>query len=161
LDIIQPTTGQFDAPDWARELPDFSFAKRIGSGGMGDVYLATSHASGRRFAAKVCHPKIEYEKAFLRELALWIDLPEHPNIAPCYFFRSVGSTVVVFAAFYEAGSLEDWIEPPHDDWIEQRRLANVSDALRVSLMMARGLALFHDIGFVHRDFKPRAAHDCR
>jgi tetratricopeptide (TPR) repeat protein len=147
LNTDHNTSSPLDPAEWMCGLPDFHFAECIGSGGMGDVYLAASKATGRRFAAKVCHPRTDYQKAFFRELTLWIDLPEHPNLAPCYFFRSVGESVIIFADFYEAGSLEEWIV--------QRRLSKVSDAVRISLMMARGLAFLHDLGFVHRDFKPR------
>src|SRR5262249_18460801 len=122
------------------------FTGRIGFGGMGDVYLATNQASGRQFAAKVCHPRSDFREAFLYELTLWIDLPQHPNIAPCYFFRSIGDIVVIFAELYLDGSLAKWIK--------RRQLAKLTDATRVALMVARGLALLHDLEFVHRDFKP-------
>jgi hypothetical protein len=46
---------------------------------------------------------------FLAELRTWIDLPEHPHLVACRFFRTVGDEVVIFAEYVEGGSLADWI----------------------------------------------------
>lgn len=74
------------------------------------MWLAKSNSTGRRFAVKQTLLKDEkHRKAFLTELQTWIDLPEHPNIVPCRFFRTVGDEIVIFADFIEGGSLADWI----------------------------------------------------
>ena len=94
-------------------LDDFVVQEHLGRGGMGDVYLVRSRISGERFAAKRILPKLvreeRFRQAFLNELRTWIDLPRHPNLTACRFFRTVETDLVVFAEYVEGGSLEEWI----------------------------------------------------
>ena len=71
---------------------------------MGTVYLVKSQSTGQRFAVKKTLLRdAENQRAFLAELQTWIDLPVHPNLVACRFFRSVGNEVVIFAEYVEGG----------------------------------------------------------
>ena len=37
----------------------------------------------------------------------WIDLPEHPNLAACRFFRTVDDQTLLFAEYVERGFLPE------------------------------------------------------
>ena len=83
----------------------------LGEGGMGKVYLVRSLSSGSQFAVKRAKGMREADrKAFLTELQTWIDLPDHPNLVPCRFFRTVDTEVLIFAEYVDGGSLKDWID---------------------------------------------------
>src|SRR5438309_10505616 len=72
-------------------LDDFAVQRVLGEGGMGKVYLVKSRTTNMRFAVKRARGLSEGERRnFLAELQTWIDLPEHPNLVPCRFFRTVG-----------------------------------------------------------------------
>ena len=78
---------------------------------MGKVYLVKSRTTGMRFAVKRAKGLSESDRRnFLAELQTWIDLPEHANLVPCRFFRTVGDEVLIFAEYVEGGSLKDWID---------------------------------------------------
>lgn len=47
---------------------------------------------------------------FVSELQTWIDLPDHANLVPCRFFRTLGDEVLIFAEYVEGGSLKEWID---------------------------------------------------
>src|ERR1700757_651176 len=89
-------------------LAEYLSEGRLGTGGMGTVDLWHSQITGQRFAvkkAKLQDPQSRHR--FLSELVTWFDLPDHPHLAACRFFRTVDDEVVIFAEFVEAGSLAD------------------------------------------------------
>src|ERR1700737_2019207 len=100
--------------DWClgeRLLDDFVVQRVLGEGGMGKVYLVKSQTTSMRFAVKRAKGLSENQRRnFLAELQTWIDLPEHANLVPCRFFRTVGDEVLIFAEYASGGSLRDWID---------------------------------------------------
>ena len=128
-------------------LGEYTVEKQIGEGGMGRVWLIKSNSTGRRFAVKQTIQKDpDSRKAFLSELQTWIDLPEHPNIVPCRFFRTVGDEIVIFTDYIEGGSLKDWID--------QGKLTTLEQILDVAIQFAWGLNAIHERGLIHQDVKP-------
>lgn len=139
-----------EADNWTESrvlLGEYVVEKEIGHGGMGRVWLAKSNSTGRRYAVKQTRLKGEKSrKAFLAELQTWIDLPEHPNIVPCRFFRTVGDEIVIFTDYIEGGSLKDWIA--------QGKLTALEQILDVAIQFAWGLHAIHERGMIHQDVKP-------
>ena len=89
---------------------------------------------------------------FLAELQTWIDLPEHANLVPCRFFRTVGDEVLIFAEYVEGGSLKEWIHSRRlYEGGTQEALARMLD---VAIQFAWGLHCLHELGLVHQDVKP-------
>ena len=106
---------------------------------MGCVWLVKSKSTGRQFAVKQALIKDDqHRKAFLTKLQTWIDLPEHPNIVPCRFFRTVGDEIVIFADYIAGGSLAAWIA--------RRKLTKLEQILDVAIQFAWGLHAVHERG---------------
>ncbi len=128
-------------------LNEFEVERELGRGGMGKVYLVRSRTTGRKFALKEAIVKESaQQKAFLAELQTWIDLPEHPNILACRFFRTIGNETLIFADYCEGGSLADWIANGDLHTLEQK--------LDVAIRFAWGIQAIHERGLVHQDIKP-------
>ena len=122
----------------------FFWLLRSGRGRRGEI---KSRATGRHFAVKQTLLKDDaHRKAFLAELQTWIDLPEHPNIVPCRFFRTVGDEIVIFADYIAGGSLAEWIA--------RRKLIKLENILDVAIQFAWGLHAVHERGLIHQDVKP-------
>jgi serine/threonine protein kinase len=114
---------------------------------MGKVYLVRSRSNGQAFAVKKTRLRDpEAQRNFFAELQTWIDLPEHPHLAACRFFRTVGDEAVVFGEFVDGGSLAEWIR--------QRRLTRLEQVLDVAIQFAWGLHAAHEHGLIHQDVKP-------
>lgn len=150
MGVMGTTSGRCSMVDWQIGqviLNEYMIERELGRGGMGRVWLVKSNSTGRCFAVKQTLLKDEkHRKAFLGELQTWIDLPEHPNIVPCRFFRTVGDEIVIFADYIEGGSLADWIT--------KGKLTSLEQILDVAIQFAWGLHSIHDCGLVHQDIKP-------
>jgi tetratricopeptide (TPR) repeat protein len=128
-------------------LDDFEVEGVLGQGGMGVVYRARQLSTGRALAVKRARlAQADGRRRFLAELQLWIDLPPHPHLAPCRFFRTVADEVVIFTDLAEGGSLADGIV--------QGRFGRVEERLDVAIQVAWGLHALHERGLVHQDVKP-------
>jgi len=128
-------------------LDEFVVEECFDTSGMGIVCKVRSQNTGELFAAKrtrLCSP--EELRNFLVEIQTWIDLPEHPYIAACRFFRTVRDVVVVFSEYVEGGTL--------GKWIRDRRLTRLEHILDVAIQLAWGLSALHQAGIVHQDVKP-------
>jgi serine/threonine protein kinase len=128
----------------------FAVQRILGEGGMGTVYLMTSLRTGRRFAVKRARQDQTHQdserQALFRELQTWVDLPEHPHIVGCLFFRSFGDEIAIFLEYVEGGSL--------DKWINDGQLTDLGLILDIAIQAAWGLHALHEIGVVHQDVKP-------
>jgi serine/threonine protein kinase len=134
-------------------LADFVVERTLGEGGMGMVYLVRSRSSGSQFAVKRAKGLKEADRRnFLVELQTWIDLPEHANLVPCRFFRTLGEEVLIFAEYVEGGSLKEWIDSKK--LYEGGHRKALERMLDVAIQFAWGLHCVHELGLIHQDVKP-------
>ncbi|HEX3878850.1 MAG TPA: serine/threonine-protein kinase [Bryobacteraceae bacterium] len=128
-------------------LEVYQIERPLGTGGMGTVHLLKNRLTGRHYAGKVCIlPNAADQRLFLEELRVWIDLPAHPHLAACYFFRTVDDRVLIFAEYLAGGSMTDVLR--------SGGLQTTEQILNVAIQSARGLRALHERGLVHGDVKP-------
>lgn len=146
----QPSPGHAGAGDWEPDqilLDDFLVERVLGEGGLGKVFLVRSKTSPTSFAVKRLRVASETARRnFLAELQTWIDLPEHPHLTACRFFRTLGDEVLIFAEYVEGGTLHEWIR--------DHKLTRLEEILDVAIQCAWGLHVAHECGVVHQDMKP-------
>jgi serine/threonine protein kinase len=129
-----------------RRLSHFVILEHIGSGGMGEVYLARDTRLGRSVAIKVLSPKAPDEQTrrrFLNE-AKAASVLAHKNIVTIYETDSVEG-VDLIAMEYVRGR-------PLDRVIGEGLCAR--DVLHYAVQIAEALDAAHEQGIVHRDLKP-------
>ncbi|MDX1569625.1 MAG: protein kinase [Xanthomonadales bacterium] len=128
-------------------IPGYAIKRRIGKGGMGEVYLAEQTSLGRQVAMKVMLASLgeqdeHFSDRFEREAKTTASL-RHPNIITVYDTGEYAGRCYMTMDFIEGGSLRDRIG----------RLTH-RQAFRICAGVAAGLAKAHASGFVHRDIKP-------
>jgi serine/threonine protein kinase len=134
-------------------LDDFVVQRELGEGGMGKVYLLKSRSTGMDFAVKRAKGLGDNDRrSFLAELQTWIDLPDHPNLVPCRFFRTIGDEIIIFAEYVQGGSLKDWISSRR--LYEGGKEVALERVLDIAIQMAWGLHCVHELGLIHQDVKP-------
>jgi hypothetical protein len=128
----------------------------IGRGGMGAVYRATDERLGRRVAVKVITlagaeepgSRERLRQRFVREARAAAALPHHANVVPVYDFgtdETLGLDFLVMELLdgEDLATLLSRVGPPP-----------LATGLRILLGAARGIAVGHRAGLVHRDVKP-------
>jgi serine/threonine-protein kinase len=151
---LQPTQEFRPAPAPAparkfSQLGDFRLLKRLGSGGMGNVYKARQLSRDRDVALKVLFRHLAAQPAFLqrfhREAELMTRL-DHPHLLRGYEVGEDKGWHYFAMECVTGGSLQAWLT----------RLGKfpVGDAVHVALACARGLQYAHELNLVHRDIKP-------
>ena len=128
----------------------YHIMKKLGEGGMGQVYLAEHVKMGRKSALKVMHPGMKADvdaiSRFNREAANASRIA-HPNVAAVYDFGETPDGIIFLAMEFVDG-------PPLTSVIEQQGALPPKRAADIVRQTADALAVAHDMGIVHRDLKP-------
>src|SRR5947208_13357490 len=126
----------------------YKISQLIGSGGMGEVYLATDITAGRKAALKLLPMRFtgdaERLKRFQQEAHAVVGL-NHPNILTVYEIGEDHSIHYIASELIEGETLRQRLT---------RGRIQVSEAVDVAIQVASALAAAHQAGIVHRDIKP-------
>src|SRR5438132_4776762 len=126
----------------------YKISERIGTGGMGDVYLATDMTAGRKAALKLLPMRFtgdaERLKRFQQEAHAVVGL-NHPNILTVYEIGEDHSIHYIASELIEGETLRERL---------MHGRMQLSEAVDVAIQVASALAAAHHAGIVHRDIKP-------
>src|SRR6478735_1858909 len=126
----------------------YKISESIGTGGMGEVYLATDITAGRKAALKLLPLRFtgdaERLKRFQREAHAVVGL-NHPNILTVYEIGEDHSTHYIASELIEGETLRQRL---------MRGRMQLSEAVDVAIQVANALVAAHETGIVHRDIKP-------
>ena len=127
----------------------------LGSGGMGDVYLAQDTVLGRQVALKLLPEDLTSDQNRLRRFQLEARAASalnHPNIITIYEIGKVDDRHFIATEFIDGTTLRQSFsgEGQHTSG-KQLRLREVLD---IAIQTADALAAAHEAGIVHRDIKP-------
>src|SRR6266700_2094052 len=126
----------------------YKISEPIGTGGMGEVYLATDIVAGRKAALKLLPLRFtgdaERLKRFQQEARAVVGL-NHPNILTVYEIGEDHSTHYIASELIEGETLRQRL---------MRGRMEVGEAVDVAIQVASALAAAHETGIVHRDIKP-------
>jgi eukaryotic-like serine/threonine-protein kinase len=126
----------------------YQIAAPIGTGGMGEVYLATDIIAGRKAALKLLPLRFtgdaERLKRFQQEERAVVGL-NHPNILTVYEIGEDHSIHYIASELIEGETLRERLT---------RGRMQLSEAVDIAIQVASALAAAHQAGIVHRDIKP-------
>ncbi|HXD85568.1 MAG TPA: serine/threonine-protein kinase [Urbifossiella sp.] len=131
------------------EIGNYLILDQIGTGGMGQVYLA-EHSSMRRLVALKVFPPYAADDAvakerFLREARAAAAL-DHPNIVRVFDLCQEGRILTLVMEYVEGISLQALVS--------RHGPLEVATACHYARQVAFGLQHAHELGYIHRDIKP-------
>jgi eukaryotic-like serine/threonine-protein kinase len=134
-------------PGRGERIAHYEILAQIGSGGMGDIYLARDTRLGRKMALKLLPPSLtgdaQLRARFFREARLASAL-DHPNICTIHEVGQSSGELFIAMQYVEGVPLKQLIGS---------RPLKLEALLSISLQSADALAAAHDQGIIHRDFK--------
>ncbi len=120
----------------------------LGSGGMGDVYLARDTRLGRKVALKLLPDYLTDDENRIRRFkqeARAASALNHPNVLTIYEIEQADGRYFIATEFVEGGTL-------------RRRLKGgrlkSGEAIEIAAQIAGALSKAHQAGIIHRDIKP-------
>jgi len=127
----------------------YRILRRLGKGGMGEVFLAEdTRQHGRKVALKVLPEELTRSENRLRRFrqeARAVLALNHPNILTVYEIGEAENTYYIATEYIEGETLRNCL------WREPLR---IDEALGVAIQVAMALETAHAAGIVHRDIKP-------
>jgi tetratricopeptide (TPR) repeat protein/predicted Ser/Thr protein kinase len=133
-----------------RLLGRYILLDRLGSGGMGAVYVAYDPELDRKVAIKVMHAgpgvdaSADKRARLLREAQAMARLT-HPNVVAIYDVGTFEDQVFIAMELIDGETLGDWLKRARPSWPE---------VVQIFIAAGRGLEAAHQADIVHRDFKP-------
>ena len=140
-----------DGPHELRVLGEYRLLRRLGEGGMGEVYLGWKEGDDTQVAVKVLNDQLAggqgYIDRFQRE-AKSGKLLNHPNIVRTLSYGQDEKTHKHYLV------LEYVDGPSAHALLDRLGRLSVGDAVHIALDVARALEHAHARNIVHRDIKP-------
>jgi serine/threonine protein kinase len=126
----------------------YRVVRKLGGGGMADVYLAEDTTLGRRVALKVLLTRFvedpQFVERFRREAKAAAGL-NHPNVVAIYDWGQVDSMYYIVMEYVEGETLKDLIR-------RRGRLAG-GESVKIALELLAAVSFAHSHSVVHRDIK--------
>lgn len=132
-----------------RQLGDYSLLRRLGRGGMADVYLATQHSLNRQIALKILKPDLakdeSYVQRFHREAQAAAALVQ-ANIVQIYEVGEAEGFHFIAQEYVQGRNLKQYLA----------RNGAVAPVMAVNILSqsARALQKSGELHVIHRDIKP-------
>ena len=125
----------------------YKIRSQIGSGGMGDVYLADDTKLDRKVAIKFLHEKFSKDEDLLNRFiqeAKAASALNHPNILTVYEIGEHEGRHYISAEYIDGKTLRE----------RMKQRLTFDETLSIMVQTAEALSAAHQAGIIHRDIKP-------
>jgi len=132
-----------------RTLGEFRILRRLGKGGMAEVFLAEQTSLKRKVALKILRPDLVSDEVYLKRFELEAKAAaglNHPNIVQVYLIGEDQGEWYIAQEYVQGQNLKEFIQrkgPPE-----------LNVALHIMKQAVSALKSAGDAGIVHRDLKP-------
>jgi serine/threonine-protein kinase len=146
---VVPPPSEEPAEIAIRQLGEFRILRRLGRGGMAEVYLAEQMSLHRQVAVKVLRPELLSDSTILQRFQQEAKAAAgllHPNIVQVFLFGQQEGLHYIAQEYVQGMNLREYLNrkgPPE-----------ILVAYHVMRQVAAALAAASDAGIVHRDIKP-------
>ena len=131
-----------------KTINHYQITSPLGTGGMGEVYLASDTRLGRSVALKLLPAAFSTDKDRLRRFgqeARAASALNHPNILTIYEIGQIDDVHFIATEFIDGVTLREHLSHTR---------MKTGEALDIAVQVASALASAHRAGIIHRDIKP-------
>jgi serine/threonine protein kinase len=131
-----------------QRLGRYQIIEHLGTGGMGEVYLASDSSLDRLVALKILSGDLAHDKRRMQRFqqeARLVSALNQPNILTIFEFGEIDSLHFLASEYVEGKTLRQYLGG--------KRL-RLSEVLDISLQICAALEAAHEARIVHRDIKP-------
>ena len=128
----------------------YEVLKRVGSGGMADVYMAKDHKLNRNVAVKVLKSEYVEDEKFLKKFeteAQAVARLSHPNIVNIYDVGMEDGINYIVMELAEGITLKEYIR--------KKGYLSPKETVEISTQIASAISHAHKNYIIHRDIKPQ------
>ena len=128
----------------------YEVLKRVGSGGMADVYMAKDHKLNRNVAVKVLKSEYVEDEKFLKKFeteAQAVARLSHPNIVNIYDVGIEDGINYIVMELAEGITLKEYIR--------KKGYLSPKETVEISTQIASAISRAHKNHIIHRDIKPQ------
>ena len=128
----------------------YEVLKRVGSGGMADVYMAKDHKLNRNVAVKVLKSEYVEDEKFLKKFeteAQAVARLSHPNIVNIYDVGIEDGINYIVMELAEGITLKEYIR--------KKGYLSPKETVEISTQIASAISHAHKNHTIHRDIKPQ------
>jgi serine/threonine protein kinase len=128
-------------------LSHYRILEKLGSGGMGEVYVAEDTKLGRRVALKVLPPEMATGERLMRfeREAKAVAALDHPNIVTIYSVEEAEGIHFYTMQLVKGKTLTELIP---------KRGLPLNKFFEITIPLADAVSAAHEKGIIHRDLKP-------
>jgi len=130
------------------DINQYKVISSLGSGGMGEVYLARDTRLRRNVALKLLFDEVTKNEDWVRRFeqeAYTASSLNHPNIITIYEIGQTSGSHFISAEFIEGDTLRQYL---------RQRNVTIVEVLDIVIQVANALVAAHAAGIIHRDIKP-------
>ncbi|HLE98416.1 MAG TPA: Stk1 family PASTA domain-containing Ser/Thr kinase [Gaiellaceae bacterium] len=127
----------------------YRVVRKLGGGGMADVYLAEDQELGRRVAIKILHERYANDEQFVerfRREATHAASLSHPNVVSIFDRGETNGSYFIVMEYVEGRTLKELIR--------SRGPCPIPIAIAYTRQILSALRYAHRAGVIHRDIKP-------
>jgi serine/threonine-protein kinase len=137
-----------DAQRIGSSFNHYRIVSKLGSGGMGEVYLAEDTKLERRVALKILLAEVANDETRVRRFvqeAKAASALNHPNILTVHEIGNFEGSQYIVTEYIKGETLRDRLSAGQ---------LSLRETLDVTMQVAAALSAAHNAGIVHRDIKP-------
>ncbi len=132
----------------------YHLKKRIGKGGMGDVYLAEDIQLTREVAIKTIRPELlnneDVKKRIERECKMHAAVGIHPHVVGLYDKITHDDNIYLIMEYVDGETLTEFIASAK----KERHEISTGLIVNIILQVLDALSCIHNHNIIHRDIKP-------
>ncbi len=152
---------QENTPPLHHHIGQYLIQRTLGTGGMGEVFLAYDPICKRQIALKQIRKELSHnpslQKRFLREALVAAQL-SHPSIIPIYSIHRETNDVFYTMPYVQGETLKQILKTSLDEEkegeIQHPIGASIPSLASIFLKVCQAIAYAHSKGILHRDLKP-------